>query len=225
MSLPPAAVLDDDGRAVHAQHQPGVRRADGRLARRAPGAYADPAWRERVRDGVGAGPGRCRPVGTPTRSWSRPRIPSWSGAALTTSPPSAAPTRSTRCSTSRSTSPTSALRVGRARQRRRGRHRHAAARGRLHARALRRRRARRPAVRRPAGHRPPRQLGARAGRARRSEEAVHKLTEVPGRPLRLRRPWRARARGLAPTWSCSIPTRSRPGPCAGCATSRPTPSA
>ena len=75
--VPPADVLHDDGRAVHAQHQPGVRRADAAdrsTQRRA--AYADPAWRRRVRERVGT-PGRAsRRAGTPTRSWSRRRTPS-----------------------------------------------------------------------------------------------------------------------------------------------------
>ena len=166
--VPAADVLDDPGRAVHAQHQPGLRRADAASAstqRRA--AYADPAWRDRVRERLGrparASPPRWdtyeidgvdRPPGARRRAARRPRRRARRA------------TRSTCCSTSPLDEPDLApAGQGRPRQRRRRGRGDAAQRGPLHARPVRRRRPRRPAVRRAAAHRPARQLGARPGRA------------------------------------------------------------
>ena len=57
--VPPADVLDDHGRAVHAEHQPGVRRADAAArSTTARAAYADPAWRQQVRDAWAPAAGR-----------------------------------------------------------------------------------------------------------------------------------------------------------------------
>ena len=101
-----ADVLDEHGRAVHAQHQPGVRRADGRHARGAAPAYADPAWRQRVRDAWASGP----QGGLPPR-WETYEImestanPSCIGRRIARRRrASATPIRSTCCSTSPSPS-------------------------------------------------------------------------------------------------------------------------
>ena len=64
----PADVLDEHGRAVHAQHEPGVRRADGRHARGPrPGLRRSgvaPAGARRL--GVGAARAACRRAGRRT---------------------------------------------------------------------------------------------------------------------------------------------------------------
>ena len=64
VSLPPADVLDEHGRAVHAEHQPGVRRADGR--RRS--THAAPAVRR-----PGLAPAGARRRGTSARRAARRR--------------------------------------------------------------------------------------------------------------------------------------------------------
>ena len=227
---PPADVLDDHGRAVHAQHQPGLRRADGRHARR-PLARPTPTRRgaQRVRDALGRPGRRAAPaavgdlrddgVDRPPRARRR--------SASSTSPPSAASTRSTCCSTSPSTSrrcATSAVKAV-ARQRRRGR------------------RARRCSSEdgctlglSDAGAHVGQLCDAplatdllgnwvrEQGRAHRGAGRAQAHPGA-GRPVRLRRPRRARARATPPTSSCSTPTPSRPARCAGSTTSRPAPSA
>ena len=104
-----AAVLDVAGRAVHAQRQPEVRRADVVRARQA----ARGLRRSGVAPGHARGVGdRARsspvPAGTPTCSPSRPRIRSSPAGGCSTSPRSAGRSRSTCCWTPRSTSRTSA---------------------------------------------------------------------------------------------------------------------
>ena len=190
-------------------------------------AYADPAWRR---------PGRRRSGATtrasPVPRWdtyaideSRARIPSSPAAVCSTSRPSGARRRSTPCSTSRSTSPTSALRVAlRPGQRRHRRGRQAADRGALHARPVRRRRPRRPAVRRAPGHRLPGQLGARP-RPHADRDGRPQADRRAGRPARPRRP-RLPAAGRLGRRGRVRSRHGRPGPdVRRCATSRPTPSA
>ena len=211
---PPADVLDEHGRAVHAQHQPGVRRADGRHARRAASAaYADPAWRDRVRGGLGHGP----QGGIPPR-WETYEImestaqPELIGRRLLgRSPTSAGADPFDLLLDLAVAEPTlKDIRVKAvAGQRRRGRRGHAAPGGRLHARPVRRRRPRQPAVRRPAGHRPARPAGCARRACSALEQAVHKLTQVQAdlfgfagrgvlaRGLR-RRPRRVRSRHRGP---------------------------
>ena len=106
VSPPAADVLDDHGRAVHAQHQPGVRRADGRHARRARQGLRRP----------GVAPAGARRVGVRAAGRLPPRWETYEIMESTAnpelrrppharaSPPSAAPTRSTCCSTSPSPS-------------------------------------------------------------------------------------------------------------------------
>ena len=123
--VPAAVVLDEHGRAVHAQHQPGVRRADAAArSTTARAAYADPAWRQRVRDAWDAGQGaaaalgdlRDHGVGGPPRAR---RVARWR-----TSPTSAASTRSTLLlDLARRRARAQAAGQGRPRQRRRGRRR------------------------------------------------------------------------------------------------------
>ena len=102
-----ADVLDEHGRAVHAQHEPGVRRADGRLARRTRGQGlrrpgVAPAGARRVGVGAAGRPaaalGDVRDHGVDGQPGAR-RPP-----APRASPTSAASIRSTCCSTSRSPS-------------------------------------------------------------------------------------------------------------------------
>ena len=125
-------------------------------------AYADPAWRQRVRDAWASGPQGGLP-------------PRWETYELmeSTANPELIGRRLLGVAEERGVDPFDLLldlavaeptlkdiRVKAvARQRRRGRRAHAAPGGRLHARPVRRRRPRQPAVRRPAGDRPARPTG------------------------------------------------------------------
>ena len=75
-------------------------------------AYADPEWRDRVQKIWSDNPGFSVPRWDTYAIDESPAHPELAGRRCSTSRPSGAPSRSTRCSTSRSTSPTSSLRVG-----------------------------------------------------------------------------------------------------------------
>ena len=222
-----ADVLDDHGRAVHAQHQPGLRRADA-AARSTSAAPPTPTRR---------GASGCATAGTPAQGLP----PRWDTYEIMES---AAHPELRRAAARRHRRRARRRPVRRAARPRPRRARPADLRvkavlanddadgvamllneDRLHARPVRRRRPRRPAVRRPAGHRPARQLGARPRRAH-ARAGGPQAHQGAGRPVRLRRPGRASRRGHGADVVVFDPDTVAPGPAApGRATSRPTPSA
>ena len=200
----------------------------GRLARRAPRARTPiPSGGPSARGVVGRQAGFGVPAGTPTTIVESDRASrAASAAARSTSPPSVAQTPFDALLDLALDEPDLALRVRvRARQRRHRRRRRAARRGALHARPLRRRRPRRPAVRRAAGHRLPRQLGARPQPDADRDGGAQAHRRAGRHP----RPAPTAATSAPAAWADVVRVRPRHrrarARCAGCATSRPTPSA